>query len=135
MSREVTKCSDDEVCLSCQIDTLECRVEELEECLELLEEHVATLEAEVKSQADDINELESDNEDKDQEINALSNRIDQLEAEEDIEEDITIDSTNVYDNLVNMYYHEDFSIQEIFKRIGKKAVEVEFQKFLMSQED
>lgn len=38
-----------------------------------------------------------------------------------------------YSTLAHYYYHDDFSLQKFFDKIGKKSVEAEFYKFMNRQ--
>ena len=103
-----------------------------------IEEHCCELELEVKAQERTIAGLEEDIEDLIEEKKEWQYKYYDLKnivKNSGIEIVIPFENKEeVYESLVNYYYHEEFSVQEIFKRIGKKAVEVEFQKFLMTQD-
>ena len=118
MLNKVIKCDNEELCPSCQIEILEAINSDLKDEVASGDAYITELENKVYNLEEDIQLLE-------EKINTFK--------DDDVDEDFTINIK--YDDIVNLYYHEDFSIQEIFKRIGKKAVEVEFQKFLMTQDE
>ena len=130
MSKDQNECTYD-VCLSCQVEILEAQNAELEEDIEGLIETVDELELKLLARDEQICEIESilDLDDDDE----CDGDCDSCDKSEEQDEEETKQS--FYDNMVNMYYHDDFSLQEMFKRMGKKAVEVEFQKFLMCQDE
>jgi len=119
--------------LSCH-DMLADKICELEECLELSEAHSSELEDEVKAGDDCITELEHTVEHLECDIENLEEKICELEEELEQEKnkEIIIGSES-YDNLIELYYHDDFSMQQLFDRLGRKAVEVEFYKYMNRQ--
>lgn len=119
----------DDICMPCRIAELEEEVSEKEELIELLTAHNEELEKELEDQTELIDDLEST-------IDDFESAIDDIEEEDnnDYVEDCNDCGKGFYAELVDSYYKDGFSLQQIFKMIGKKAVEVEFQKFLMSQE-
>ena len=114
-----SECSDD-VCISCQV--------------EMLQAHASELEDEVKAADDCITELESTVEDLEHKIAVLEEENSELEGllEQEENKEIVI-GTESYDNLITLYYHDDFSMQQLFDRLGRKAVEVEFYKYMNRQ--
>ena len=80
-----------------------------------------TLKDEIEELSAKITNIENENFDLKQQ---LKNRTDEFDI------DSCKNISDFYDTLVNYYYHGDFSLQEMFKRLGKEDVGLEYDEFV-----